>query len=647
MTITEPHAASARRTRPAGGSSMPRSPCSARRASRPRPSTRSPRRPTSAAARSSTTSRARRRSSPTCRRTGSVARGERRRAARRARDRSASKLIDLLPGSPRALRAGPRAARFVFGEWVQRDVRARPADTEAGWRELIGRAARAGAAPAASCASTCDDVARDPLVRGVYIATLFHWLFCAGGLHPSTITDLHAELRARLDLVDRRALAPARRRAREGRDLSPPRSRRGDPPPPPPRPPRPDADSPDTLRLTLDDAVAAARSATRPRPASARAGVEIGRRARCARRSPRRCPQITGTVTYNRKFDSSFQRFSSDTIVRRPDLLAQLVRGGAQLDHRPHGHADPVVGGPRRRGHAAARHGAQRGALAQRDEALADVGARGARRLPRGALRARGAARSPRTALAQARAHLAQVKLLPRRRARARSTTCCRRRWTPRTQEPAAVAARNGAEQALLRLRQLLDLPAAAAARAAHAAGVRRPASVPVLAATAGDGADPPGAARRRTPVGRAASAARRERGALAALHGERHRVAPGVPDRVAAGAPRPVRARDRRLAQLEWPLFQGFRTFGSVQRATAELRQAEAQRDAGARAWRSRSRRRARKCDRALATLVARRGTACARAARAPPGDGALVERALHAARGLRRAAADADGRE
>jgi outer membrane protein TolC len=61
---------------------------------------------------------------------------------------------------------------------------------------------------------------------------------------------------------------------------------------------------------------------------------------------------------------------------------------------------------------------------------------------------------------------------------------------------------------------------------------------------------------------------------------------------------------------RLEWPLFQGFRTFGSVERATAELQQAEAQRDIVYDTVTFETRQARQEVDRALATLVARRGT-------------------------------------
>jgi outer membrane protein TolC len=61
---------------------------------------------------------------------------------------------------------------------------------------------------------------------------------------------------------------------------------------------------------------------------------------------------------------------------------------------------------------------------------------------------------------------------------------------------------------------------------------------------------------------------------------------------------------------RLEWPLFQGLRTFGTVERATAELRQAEAQREQSYENVALEARQARQEVERALATLAARRGT-------------------------------------
>jgi outer membrane protein TolC len=62
---------------------------------------------------------------------------------------------------------------------------------------------------------------------------------------------------------------------------------------------------------------------------------------------------------------------------------------------------------------------------------------------------------------------------------------------------------------------------------------------------------------------------------------------------------------------KLEWPLFQGFRTFGGVQRASYELNAAQAQRDAMRLTAELELAQSSLGVEEAIATLVARRGTA------------------------------------
>jgi len=70
------------------------------------------------------------------------------------------------------------------------------------------------------------------------------------------------------------------------------------------------------------------------------------------------------------------------------------------------------------------------------------------------------------------------------------------------------------------------------------------------------------------------------------------------------------LRSMDATL-KLEWPLFQGFRTFGAVQRASNELRQAQAQRDAMQLTAELELAQSQLAVQEAIATLAARRGTA------------------------------------
>ena len=62
---------------------------------------------------------------------------------------------------------------------------------------------------------------------------------------------------------------------------------------------------------------------------------------------------------------------------------------------------------------------------------------------------------------------------------------------------------------------------------------------------------------------------------------------------------------------RLDWPIFQGLRTFGTVQRATNELADARAQRDALRQAAEVELAQARLGVEEALATLLARRGTA------------------------------------
>jgi len=70
------------------------------------------------------------------------------------------------------------------------------------------------------------------------------------------------------------------------------------------------------------------------------------------------------------------------------------------------------------------------------------------------------------------------------------------------------------------------------------------------------------------------------------------------------------LRSMDATL-KLEWPLFQGFRTFGAVQRASNELHQAQAQRDAMQLTAELELAQTQLAVQEAIATLAARRGTA------------------------------------
>lgn len=362
----------------------------------------------------------------------------------------------------------------------------------------------------------------------------------------------------------------------------------------------------DTLRLSLDDAVARAL-ATSAEARAALAGVRVAD-GQVLEATASALPQVTGALTYNRKFDSVFRSAAGDTSLGAlGDLFSKssfaAVHGWSADLTATQTLWDGQVGA----GVAAAR-AVRKYALATRDEALADV-ALGVRAAYLEALQAIAVQAIAEQGLSQSRAHLKQVTLFHGQGSRS-EYDLLQAQVDAANQEPAVVAARNATGQSLLRLRQLLDLPPgqplALTTPLAFEGG-----QVPVLTAEPGDGSE-------RAAL-RAADATVRAR--QLALSAEKWARWPRVtaqatishqayPDEALPVRRNEfVRAVDGSL-RLEWPLFQGFRTFGSVGRATAELRQAEAQREQQYEGVALEAQQARQEVDRALATLAARRGT-------------------------------------
>jgi AcrR family transcriptional regulator len=89
-------------------------------------------------------------------------------------------------------------ARLVFAEWIKHDVSA-PQETETKSRvmihELLERGRNRG-----EFRTDVDDVRATAIFKGVFLATLFQWLYCNDDC-PENIRDLGAELRARLEIA--------------------------------------------------------------------------------------------------------------------------------------------------------------------------------------------------------------------------------------------------------------------------------------------------------------------------------------------------------------------------------------------------------------------------------------------------------------
>lgn len=364
--------------------------------------------------------------------------------------------------------------------------------------------------------------------------------------------------------------------------------------------------SADTLRLSLDDAVTRALSYS-SRARSAHAGVKAAE-GQVREVTAEALPQVTGSLTYNRKFDSVFRGAEADTSLG--DLGDLFTHSAFAAEHTWTADltaSQKIWDGRVLAGIRASRE-VHKISYAERDEALADV-ALNVRGAYLDVLSAQAVQTIAEEGLAQAKAHLDQVKLFNGQGSRS-EYDLLQAQVDVANNDPAVVRARNATDQAMLLLRQLLYLPdgqaLALTTQLAFPEG-----GVPVLVSDPGEGEV-------RAALRGADATVQARKLALSAEKWSRW------PSLVASATvshqayptdPWPIhrdefqRGIDGSL-KLEWPLFQGFRTFGSVERASAELVQAEANRDIVYDTVSFQTRQARQEVDRALATLVARRGT-------------------------------------
>lgn len=360
----------------------------------------------------------------------------------------------------------------------------------------------------------------------------------------------------------------------------------------------------DTLRISLEEAVTRSLAQGEDaRIARANVGIADGQ---VTEATAQALPQITGTVTYDRKFSSVFSSLGTSG-----DLAALFKNTSFGAQHT--WTADLTVtqllwsGGRVGAGLAAAR-AARASVRADRDETLADV-ALDTRGAYLAAVYAREVQAIAEDGLAQARAHLARVKQFHDQGSRS-DYELLQAQVDAANQEPAVVSARNTTQTSLLELRRRLHLPLEQPLVLTTALAFGE-GQLPVLAGDAGDGGARVALRGAEDMVLARREALRAEKGArwpqLTVQADVQHQAYPadGIPVRRDF-----YRAVDGYL-KLTWPVFQGFRTFGTVERARSELAQAEAERDrqrAGVALQVAEARR---EVERALAAVAARRGTA------------------------------------
>lgn len=363
--------------------------------------------------------------------------------------------------------------------------------------------------------------------------------------------------------------------------------------------------STDTLQLSLDDAVARALgSGADMQVARAAVGVAQGRVRETLAQA---LPQITGSVSYNRKFDSIFRGIGESDTTGLGSLFSNTPFGAvhgwtADLTASQLLWSSGRVGAGLKAAKAVYRSVEADRAQAEADVRLAVADAYWS------ALYSHEVVRIARGGLEQAREHLRQVELYRKQGSRS-EYDLLQAQVDAANQEPPLVAARSAEELALLRLKRALGLPLAQPIALTTPLAFGDALPVPT---------EQPADAQLRPAVQSASAAVEARRAALTVEKAGRWpQVTASATVSHQAFPTEWTPARDQfhrsvdASVKLEWPLFQGFRTFGGVQRASNELAQAVAQRNelqqeaevelAAARLG----------VQEAIATLVARRGTA------------------------------------
>lgn len=367
--------------------------------------------------------------------------------------------------------------------------------------------------------------------------------------------------------------------------------------------------SADTLRLSLSDAVS--RALARGQELRIADAQILSARGQIKQAIAPALPQLNGSLTYERQFASIFQAAGPDTGV-----LADIFRNspfGSQHSWTAELTASQLLWSSGRVGAGlAAAHAANRSVRANRAE-VANQLAFDVESAYWNAAVAQQEVEIRRAGVEQARAHLEQVRLANREGGRS-DYDLIRAQVDAANEEPQLVAATNAARIALLDLKRRivlpLDQPIALTTSPALENGM-----VPVLeedaALAANDISHRPAVARAEADVEGRRQLVRLERAGRwpqLTLNGTLQQQAfpadvwPGIDD-----FHRNLNAN----VKLTLPIFQGLAVEGAVQRATADLRTAEATRDQTRDQAALEVARARREVRRTLAELVARRGTA------------------------------------
>ena len=367
------------------------------------------------------------------------------------------------------------------------------------------------------------------------------------------------------------------------------------PPAPPPT---------DTLRLTLDDAVQ--RSLARSEEMRTAHALVKQTQGQVLEQLSRALPQVSGTVTYNRKLESIFQGVVADTgffgQILKNSSFAATHTWSADLTAQQLLWSGGKVGAALKTAKAA-----NRSAQASERETASDLTYQ-VKQAYYDAVYTRRLVEIAESALTQARAHLGQVRAGRREGSRSEYESL-RAEVDAANQEPAVVAARNGLDVALLALKRLANVP------------LEQPVDL-VTPLVSADGTVPvvtdlSTAVDRRPALAAAEFEAEARRQAVRVYSGQHWPdlyVSSTVSQQAFPVDLWPRRNEFRRnwdaTVRLDVPIFTGLRTEGQVAQARAQYETALAGRDrlregAAIEATQAKA-----ELERTLSTLTARRGT-------------------------------------
>jgi len=371
---------------------------------------------------------------------------------------------------------------------------------------------------------------------------------------------------------------------------------------PPPASPAPT----DTIRLTLQQAVARALGSSNEMIA-AEAGIGVAE-GRVKEVMAEVLPQITGTASYNRKLDSIYRGIADGDTSGLGGIFADSPFGAANTWTFDVTASQLLWSGGRVGAGLSAAKAVRRAARSDRDQTGSDVSLV-VQAAYWDALYTREVQRIAENTLRQARDRVKQSELFQKQGIRS-EYDLLQAQVDAANQQPAVVAAMAAARVSLLQLRRTLNLPLSQPLVLESSLRFQDSTILVPEGPTTDVSARPALLSAQAVVDAREAVVRVEKAGRWPNLVASAYMSHQAFPPSGAPASEDFLRSMDATL-KLEWPLFQGFRTFGAVQRASNELRQAQAQRDAMQLTAELELAQSQLAVQEAIATLAARRGTA------------------------------------